>query len=477
MLQQRIINYFNRSYQNQSALERQKIDYIILTNIALAMMFIGVSAVHFFCRMSPVHYYGDLGGIIGVILSLCFIRKGNIQFSSRALLTTLSIITVIFGVAVDLLANSPVHFLRIYVSLFCILGIYIIMLNLYSSTTNFKAYSGLFSVFLLLHMIVIVYHNGGVSTITLEMTSYFIIAIVGTILAGHICANMSEITHRLNQKMIEDSERIQQFNIELNKIVELQTKDLRESNERLQKFAHVVSHDIKEPIRTISSFISLVKRKLNIKYPEDDSLEDDFKMITISSKRINDLINDMLSFAKVSKSNEAYTDIDMNKLIKNVLKNLIAIVTSKRAQISYDSLHSIIGQENLIFQVFLNLISNSIRYSRPDISPEIKIESKIKDQSIIIILQDNGIGIPKNMLEKIFIPYQQIHTGASADGIGMGLSICKNIVDYHGGEIWVESVVGAGSTFYLKFPNNAKQDGIASLTKSETTVEDQAGLN
>lgn len=193
---------------------------MILVNLSLLVMFSAITLIHYFFDMSPIHYVGDIGGIIGVMISLHFIRNEKIKNYSRTLLGTLSFLVLIYGVFVDLLATSQVNFLRLYVSLFGIMGIYIIMLTLYSATTNFKFYIGIFNIFLILHFATIVYHNGGIESISNEMISYSLISLLGSSITGLICLNMSSINIQLYNENQIQSEKLKDYTMNLNEIVE-----------------------------------------------------------------------------------------------------------------------------------------------------------------------------------------------------------------------------------------------------------------
>ncbi len=394
-------------------------------------MFSAITLIHYFFDMSLIHYVGDIGGMIGIGISLFFIRKSQIKSSSRVLLGTMSFLIFVYGICVDLLAEGNVHFLRMYVSLFGIMGVYIIMLTLFSATTNFKFYIGIFNVLLILHFITIVQHNGGIESISNEMISYSIISIIASTITGLICLNMSSINNQLYNENQIQSEKLKDYTMNLNDIVERQTRELRESNERLQKYAHIASHDLKEPLRSMSSFIGIIKIKFARKYPWDDSFEEYFNIIIESTKRMNDLIGDILTFAKISSSKEKHTVVDLNQLVLRVKNDLSILIKSKKAQLKYGNLSIVLGQENLLFQVFLNIIANAILYSREGVAPIIEIASIEAENKKHITIQDNGIGIAPNMLEKIFLAYTQ--SGNANDGIGMGLAVCKNIVEFHGG--------------------------------------------
>jgi hypothetical protein len=164
------------------------------------------------------------------------------------------------------------------------------------------------------------------------------------------------------------------------------------------------------------------------------------------------LITDILSFSKLDTRKKDFEPVDLNEVVAHVLNHLDTIIHSRRAIIEYSGLPVIKGQANLIAQVFLNLISNAIKYSRPDEIPHISIQSVRKHNSIEIAIRDNGIGMDSDTMAQIFKPYYWQNTETPEESTGMGLAICRKIIEFHDGLIWVESTAGEGSVFYCSFP-------------------------
>ncbi|OEC86446.1 MULTISPECIES: PAS domain-containing sensor histidine kinase [Methanobacterium] len=240
-----------------------------------------------------------------------------------------------------------------------------------------------------------------------------------------------------------------QLEEELKEIV----KELRHSNEELQQFAYVVSHDLQEPLRTISSFTQLIERRYKNKL---DSDADEFiEYIVVAAKRMQTLINDLLNYSRVA-TKKGFELTDMGDVLKSALNNLNTAIYENNAEITYENLPKIMAEPGQMIQLFQNLIGNAIKFRKPEVPPKINIKvckDKNKEEYIFSI-QDNGIGMEQQYAERIFTIFQRLHTKEEYEGTGIGLAISKKVVELHGGRIWVESKPERGSTFYFTVPAN-----------------------
>lgn len=225
---------------------------------------------------------------------------------------------------------------------------------------------------------------------------------------------------------------------------------LRNSNEELQTFAYVASHDLQEPLRTITGFTELIAETHKGKLDEETDEYIDF--ILSATHRMRKLIQDLLLFSRVSTAKEYITEIDLNETISTALKNLQSAIEDTQAIISYDTLPKVFANQTMILQVFQNIISNAIKYRNPDTFPRIHIGLEDYNQSWMFYIEDNGIGIDSQYFERIFIIFQRLHTKEEYSGTGIGLAICKKIVERYGGKIWLESKKDIGSKFYFTIP-------------------------
>jgi len=226
-------------------------------------------------------------------------------------------------------------------------------------------------------------------------------------------------------------------------------EDLARINAELEQFTYVASHDLKEPLRMISSFAQLLEKHYKDKLDEDAN--DFIRFITEGVVRMQDLINNLLDYSKIGKSSREFEKVDLNDVLKDVIDNLRQIINETNAEIIYDSLPSIYGDKYHLLQVFQNLISNAIKFRGIDF-PLISISAKPDGKHWVFSISDNGIGIDSKDFERIFIIFKRLHITGKYEGTGIGLAICKKIVGYHRGKIWVESEVGKGSNFYFSIP-------------------------
>lgn len=232
---------------------------------------------------------------------------------------------------------------------------------------------------------------------------------------------------------------------ELNASLATQASKLEASNTELERFAYVASHDLQEPLRMVRSFLQLLKKKY------DGSLDAEaHQYIDIAvdgAERMKQLIMDLLDYSRVGFVNEKFEQVDMNEVVQKVLHYMQEQVNALNATVEVDPLPTINGIGTQLGQVIQNLISNALKYSNP--SPVVNISCKEDSENWQFSVRDNGIGIDSRFFEKIFIIFQRLHTQSEKRGTGIGLAICKKIIEGHGGKIWVESQAGVGSTFHF----------------------------
>ena len=236
------------------------------------------------------------------------------------------------------------------------------------------------------------------------------------------------------------------------KDLKLLIEELKRSNEELQQFAYVSSHDLQEPLRTITSFTQLIERRYKDKL---DSDADEFiEYIVDAAKRMQTLINDLLNYSRVATRGKEFELTDTKEILENTISNLYASIKENHAEITSENLPKIMADKRQMIQLFQNLIGNAIKFRKPEISPKIHIKASKNENKneYIFSVQDNGIGIEKQYMERIFTIFQRLHTREEYDGTGIGLAVSKRIVERHGGNIWVESEPPDGSTFYFTFP-------------------------
>ncbi|MGZ5243752.1 MAG: ATP-binding protein [Bacteroidia bacterium] len=221
--------------------------------------------------------------------------------------------------------------------------------------------------------------------------------------------------------------------------------ELSRSNQDLEQYAYIASHDLKEPIRMVSNFTSLLARKYQ------DTLDTEAKefisFIEEGAQRMQLLVNDLLKYSRVGRNNAEKKKIDCSRIIKIVRANLEEVIEVNGAQIYIENeLPTLPAVESMLIQLFQNLIDNAIKF-RSETYPEIFISAEAKDAFYHFKVRDNGIGIKEEYYEKIFIIFQRLHSRNTYEGTGMGLAICKKIVEYHDGKIWLEPNPDGGTIF------------------------------
>ena len=228
------------------------------------------------------------------------------------------------------------------------------------------------------------------------------------------------------------------------------TEQLEASNQELEKFAYIVSHDLSEPLRSISGFSYLLQEEYESQL--DREAQEYLEFINDGSARMQQLIEDLLAFSRVGSQNLILTLIDCEQVIQEVISNLQAAIIENKVEIYYDKLPKIMADRTKFVQLWQNLIANAIKFRNPHLRPQINISATQKSQELVFTIQDNGIGIESKYTEEIFAVFRRLHNRKQYSGTGIGLAICRRIVELHGGRISVKSSLGKGATFYICLP-------------------------
>ena len=234
-----------------------------------------------------------------------------------------------------------------------------------------------------------------------------------------------------------------------NKVLSEKSLQLQRSNEDLSQFAYVASHDLQEPLRMIGSYVQLLEKRYKGKLDQD---ADKFINYAVDGcLRMQSLIEGLLKFSRVESNKEEMEVVNINEALVDVINDLSIPIQEKNAKVLWDDMPAALASPSQIRTVFRNLISNSIKYctGRP---PVIHIRGDVIEDFVKFSVEDNGIGIQEKYTKKIFIIFKRLHAREKFKGTGIGLSICKKIVERHGGKIWLSSIFGEGTTFYFTFP-------------------------
>ncbi|MCK5580363.1 MAG: PAS domain S-box protein [Candidatus Omnitrophica bacterium] len=232
------------------------------------------------------------------------------------------------------------------------------------------------------------------------------------------------------------------------------TEELRKSNKELEQFAYVASHDLQEPLRMVASYTQLLEKRYKDKL--DDKAREFIHFAVDGAQRMQKLINDLLKYSRVGTKAKPFETVNLNGIYNHVLQNLKIIITETNTKISCQKLPTVEADDVQMIQLFQNLISNAIKF-RSERPPVIHISVEEKEKNWVFSVADNGIGIDEKYNDKIFTIFQQLHGPAEYKGTGIGLAVCKKIIERHRGNIWFQSKSGEGTTFFYKIPKSEKR--------------------
>ena len=228
--------------------------------------------------------------------------------------------------------------------------------------------------------------------------------------------------------------------------LEVRADDLERSNKDLREFAYVASHDLQEPLRMVASYTQLLSRRYKGKL--DDDADDFIDYAVDGAKRMQHLINDLLKYSRVDSQSLDMKPMELQEAFIWAHSNLEMAISDSGAIVTHGELPMVLGDISQLGQLLQNLIGNAIKF-RGEISPLIQVNAERKDDMWIVSVKDNGIGIEEKFSDRIFVIFQRLHRRETYKGTGIGLAICKKIVEQHGGNIWLESTPGVGCTFYF----------------------------
>ncbi len=256
----------------------------------------------------------------------------------------------------------------------------------------------------------------------------------------------------MRQRIVAELEASQSAQVQLDE----QADELRRSNAELEQFAYVASHDLQEPLRKVASFCQLLEKRYGDKLDERGIQYIEFAVD--GAKRMQVLINDLLSFSRVGRLNTKYTEVELETALDSAVANLATAIEESGAEIVRPKhpLPQVCGDPTLLTMLWQNLIGNAVKFRREDRAPRVEIAARQgvdnQDGSWVFSVSDNGIGIPEEFVGKVFIIFQRLHGRDNYGGTGLGLAMCKKIVEHHGGTVWIDTSYTDGTRFEFTLP-------------------------
>jgi signal transduction histidine kinase len=267
----------------------------------------------------------------------------------------------------------------------------------------------------------------------------------------------------MRQRMVEELEATQSARSQLAE----QALELQRSNAELEQFAYVASHDLQEPLRKVASFCQLIEKRYGDKL--DERGVEYIAFAVDGAKRMQILINDLLTFSRVGRLNPTRADVDLGATLGQALENLDTAITESGAEIVHqgEPLPHIVGDPTLLTMVWQNLIGNAVKFKREGVAPRIVIDCEKSPteggELWTLTVSDNGIGIPEEFSDKVFVIFQRLHGRDVYTGTGIGLALCKKIIEHHGGSIWIDNSFTGGTRFRFTIPVAADEHVAANL--------------
>jgi signal transduction histidine kinase len=231
--------------------------------------------------------------------------------------------------------------------------------------------------------------------------------------------------------------------------VEQQARELQRSNRDLEQFAYVASHDLQEPLRKVASFCQLLQQRYAGRL--DDRADAYIGFAVDGSKRMQQLINDLLTFSRVGRLTVPRTQVDLEQCLRGALRDLAQLSEETGAEVTHDPLPTLPGEKPLLTQLLTNLVSNALKFHGSE-PPRVHLSARREGDLWQLSCSDNGIGIEPQYVDRVFVIFQRLHPRDVYEGTGIGLALCKKIVEYHGGQIWIDTEVGEGTMVRWTLP-------------------------
>jgi signal transduction histidine kinase len=253
-------------------------------------------------------------------------------------------------------------------------------------------------------------------------------------------------TEAMRARIVEEIREVERAREELDR----QARELQRSNAELEQFAYVASHDLQEPLRKVASFCQMLERRYSGQL--DERADQYIHYAVDGARRMQDLINDLLAFSRVGRMSHQHEPVDLNEMLQRAEGNLAARVEETGATVESGELPTVLGDPGLLALVFQNLVGNALKFHGDD-PPWVRVDAERDGDGWQISVADNGIGIEPEYAERIFVIFQRLHTRVSYEGTGIGLAMCRKIIEHHGGRIWLDTEARPGTTFRFTLPD------------------------
>ena len=472
----KVKNYFLERFRQKNKTELQKAFYLLLSTFTVLGFFCFLLISHSFFWPGPIYLFGDVLGIIGCLFALYQFRQGKLETAGKVLIGFIIVVFTIHSVvsdlfrpdlsimitqidhgktiATDIFHTDPAIRYRLYVTFVCILGTFFLFISFFRSIRQLVSFTVLFIAILTLHFVVILHQIGDNSQMAFFAFEHYVTVSVGVIAATLISGLLITLIETLYTQALKQGEVIRRQNEELQETVNEQTRFLVSSNESLKEFAYLTSHDLREPLRSISGFITLIAKQCDsIEMPDEKRKEvhEYFDYVHNGVRQMEELITDIKEFSAINVLEKNFSKVSMSELIRQVCDTIESEIQKSQAIINISiNMPEINGDRTLLYSLLQHLISNAIKYHKPDVPPVIDISYAHTEKGHVFAIKDNGLGIPEEYRDRIFLAFKRLHgKDGPYSGTGMGLAICKKAVEIHGGDIWLESIEGTGSTFYF----------------------------
>jgi light-regulated signal transduction histidine kinase (bacteriophytochrome) len=290
---------------------------------------------------------------------------------------------------------------------------------------------------------------------TLIASTFLEIALICVI--AFLISRGLDVRLRTQQALQTERDLLDRRVTERTKELDFANRELTRSNRELQDFAFVASHDLQEPLRKIQAFGDRLMTSFTKELSEEGL--DYLSRMNSAAQRMQRLIKELLEFSRLATMTRPFEPVDLNDIVTNVVSDLEMSIQDTNGRVDVEELPVIEGDRLQMQQLFQNLIGNSLKFHRPDAPPIVTISSAKESGIVRLIVQDNGIGFDERFIDKIFIPFQRLHSRSEYEGTGIGLAMCRRIVERHGGSISARSRPDEGSAFIVELPDKTSENG------------------